>query len=258
MRAACAWLLPPIAAEPQPEVLVRELQLASGPPPTPQLKVGAPFTLEAEISRQPAQRVRVTLYQDEVENPGDGHRDIDLAPGRNLVRFPQRAQNPRVRKLSGEGQRCRRWTATRHGAAAARFFAGNNQALAGGKGRRACSISKAIRRPRLPQAGLTSENIDVEARNPWPAAQRQGAFTLRSCPFVRHLGDADKAKRRCWRSSYVRDYGGGFIMTGGENSFGSGGYQSNAAGEAAAGALRSGEKRSAVAPGWFVSIARDR
>lgn len=220
----------PLAAEPQPEVLLRELRLAGGPDADSQLKVGAPFTLEAEIYASPAQRVRVTLYQDEVENPGDGHRDIDLAPGRNLVRFRSEPKTPgyvnyRV-KLSAV-------PAVDGDPATAPplrdFFAGNNQAL----------LSLAVKgRPRVlyiegdpPSKGylqqaLTSENIDVEARNPYglPRSVKELLpydLVLLSDTSATLISQAQMLAIE----SYVRDYGGGFIMTGGENSFGSGGYQ---------------------------------
>lgn len=218
----------PLAAEPQPEVLVRELRLSGGPDADSQLKVGAPFTLEAEIYASPAQRVRVTLYQDEVENPGDGHRDIDLQPGRNLVRFRSEPKTPgyvnyrvKLSPVPAEG-----------GAPAPPlrdFFAGNNQAL----------LSLAVKgRPRVlyiegdpPSRGylqqaLTSENIDVEARNPYgmPHSVKELLpydLVLLSDTSATLISQAQMLAIE----SYVRDYGGGFIMTGGENSFGSGGYQ---------------------------------
>src|SRR6202011_2934625 len=69
------------------------LRLSGGAQADAELKVGAPFTLEAEVYASAPQRVRATLYHDGVEDlgpgpgPGNGHRDLDLAPGRNLLRF---------------------------------------------------------------------------------------------------------------------------------------------------------------------------
>ena len=218
----------PLAAEPQPEVLVRELRLAGGPDADTQLKVGAPFTLEAEIYASPAQRARVTLYQNDVENPGDGHRDLELAPGRNLVRFRSEPQTPgyvnyRVKVSAIPPADEPKAPPLRD------LFAGNNQAL----------LSLAVKgRPRVlyiegdpPSRGyleqaLTHENIDVEARNPYglPRSVKELLpydLVLLSDTSATLVGQAQMLAIE----SYVRDYGGGFIMTGGENSFGSGGYQ---------------------------------
>ena len=78
------------------------------------------------------------------------------------------------------------------------------------------------------QRAAQRENIDVEVRGPLRAA-RLAARARRSYDLVLVSdvpADVRRARRR-WRriESYVRDLGGGFIMAGGENSFGSGGYQ---------------------------------
>jgi len=196
------------------EVLVRALQLP------PDVKIGAPFEVSAEIYSSRPQRATVTLYRDEFINPGDGRREVALAAGANLVKFRAEVAQPgfTVFKavLSGAGGKL------------ADHFPANNQAAA----------AVAVRgKPRVlyvegvPQASsylanaLRHENIDVEVRSAYglPSSprelQRYDLVLVSDVPAM-FAGPAQLAAIE----SYVRDLGGTFLMAGGENSFGSGGY----------------------------------
>lgn len=218
----------PIAAEQEPEVLVRALRLLAGPDEGAQLKVGAPFSLEAEIYSSVDQRARVTLYQGSAENPGDGHRDVELTAGKNVFRFRSEAQTAgyvsyrvAVAPVPPEG-----------GAAPQPLrdhFTDNNQAL----------LSLAVRgKPKVLYieseptakgylvAALERESIEVEARNPYGLPRSAKDLLPYDLVLVSDVSSTLMSQAHMQAiESYVRDYGGGFVMTGGENSFGSGGYQ---------------------------------
>ena len=226
----------PLATEPQPEVLVRELRLAGGADADAQLKVGAPFVLEAEIYSSVAQQARVTLFQDDVENPEDGHRDQQLEPGRNLLRFRTEPKTPgyvSYRLVVSGVPKDAAGSSAASGVASASglrdFFPGNNQAL----------LSLAVKgKPRVLYiegdpaskgylvAALERENIDVEARNPYGLPRTVKELLPYDLLIVSDVSSTLMSQAHMLAiESYVRDWGGGFIMTGGENSFGSGGYQ---------------------------------
>lgn len=214
----------PVAAEPSPEVLVRELRMIGGESEAAQLKVGAPFTLETEVYSSVAQRARVTLYQGEHENPGDGHRDIELQPGRNVLRFRSQADSAgyldyRVQVAADPAAKT----------PLADRFASNNHALlplfARGKPRILYIEGEPSAKGYLTQA-LQRENIEVEARNPYGLPHTAKELVPYDLVLMSDVSATLVSQAQMLAiESYVRDHGGGFIMTGGENSFGSGGYQ---------------------------------
>lgn len=216
----------PLPAEAAAEVLVRDLRLLADSGEAAGIKVGAPFTLEAEVFSSVPQRVRATLYEShaggERENPGDGHRDVDLVAGRNLLRF-------RCQIDSAGVKRYRVQISAPVGAALQDRFASNNQALlplfARGRPRILYIEGESAAKNYLSQA-LTRENIEVETRGPYGLPSHAKDLlgfdlVLMSDVSATLISQAQMVALE----SYVRDYGGGFIMAGGENSFGSGGYQ---------------------------------
>lgn len=217
----------PYAASSAPEVLLRELRMSGGPSVDAQLKVGAPFTLEAEVYSNLAQSVRVDLFQNGTPNPEDDHRDIELRPGRNLIRFRSEPKSPGaltyVAKLGPKPTTGQPTTPLQD------TIADNNQAvlsvLAKGRPRVLYIEGEPSAKGYLTQA-LQRENIEVETRGPhgMPASAKE------LLPFdLVLLSDVSATlvsqAQMLAIESYVRDLGGGFVMVGGENSFGSGGYQ---------------------------------
>jgi Mg-chelatase subunit ChlD len=198
-------------AEQDDEVLVRSLKLPAD------VKVGAPFEVTADVYASRAGRAVVTLYRDEFVNPLDGRKEIDLRPGENTVRWRSEILQPGFTTFKAVLS-----TKLKD------HFAANNQAVA----------SVAVRgKPRVlyiegePQSAsylsnaLRKESIDVETRGPYglPTSPRDLArydLVLLSDVPAMFVGPAQMAALE----AYVRDLGGGFIMAGGENSFGSGGY----------------------------------
>ncbi|MFO0575930.1 MAG: VWA domain-containing protein [Polyangia bacterium] len=218
----------PLAAERPPEVLVRELRLL-GSDEGAELKVGAPLSLEAEIYSSTTQRARVTLLADGVENPGDGHRDIDLVPGKNLIRFRAEPRSAGYVTYRAQLGAVPAEAGSAAGAPLRDGFAGNNQAV----------LSLAVKgKPRVlyiegePQAkgylsqALARENIDVEVRNAYGMPHSAKELLPYDLVLVSDVPATLVGQAQMLAiEGYVKDYGGGFIMAGGENSFGSGGYQ---------------------------------
>lgn len=195
----------------QQEVLVRSLQL-----PT-EVRMGAPFELTAEVHSTHAERASFTLYKDEFINGLDGRKHVDLEPGRNVVTFKSMVREAgyvNYRLVMSKVERDT-WRA-------------NNTASA---------ILPVLGRPRVLyvegepmyagflKRALEAEKIAVVVRGPHgvPSSVAQLAkfdLLIMSDVPAMYVGLGQMAAIH----AYVRDMGGGFIMTGGQNSFGAGGY----------------------------------
>jgi len=195
----------------QKEVLVRTLSLPR------EVRMGAPFDLVAEIYSTHREKVGLTLYKDEFINGLDGHKKVELEPGRNEVRFKSMVREAgyvSFRLVMG-GVKRDTWRE-------------NNQASA---------ILAVEGRPRVLyvegepmyagflKRALSAERIDVEVRGPYgiPGSinqlQKYDLLLVSDVPAM-YVGLGHMAAIH----AYVRDLGGGFIMAGGQNSFGAGGY----------------------------------
>lgn len=197
------------------EVLVRELRLPSD------VKVGAPFEVTAEIYSSRAQPASVTLYRDEFINPLDGRKTIELAAGANLVKWKTEVAQSGFTTFKAV-------VAAASKSALADTRRENNSAVASvavkGKPRVLYVEGEPAAAAYLANA-LKRESIDVDVRTSYglPSSPRElGAYDLVLLSDVPQtfVGPAQMAALE----SYVRDLGGGFIMAGGENSFGSGGW----------------------------------
>ncbi len=218
----------PLVASDSPEVLVRELRMTGGPSASAQLKVGAPFTIEAEVYSSVAQSVRLELTQNGVPNPDDDHKDQELVPGRNLVRFRSEPKGPGALTYQARlvpvptvaGQPTRPLNDT---------IAANNQAvlslLAKGRPRVLYIEGESAAKGYLTQA-LQRENIEVEARGPYGLPSNAKELLPFDLVLLSDVSATLVSQAQMLAiEAYVRDLGGGFVMVGGENSFGSGGYQ---------------------------------
>lgn len=197
------------------EVLVRSLTLPSG------VKVGAPFEVTAEIYSSRAQPAVVTLYRDEFINPLEGRKTVALAAGANTVKWKSEVAQAGFTTFK----------AVVSAAPKQPLFdtqAGNNAAVASiavkGKPRVLYVEGEPASSAYLANA-LQRENIDVDVRTSYglpSSPQKLAAYDLVILSDVAQtfVGPEQMAAIE----AYVRDLGGGFIMAGGENSFGSGGY----------------------------------
>ncbi|HXU72262.1 MAG TPA: VWA domain-containing protein [Polyangia bacterium] len=197
------------------EVLVRSLTLPSD------VKVGAPFTVTAEVYSSRPQSVSMTLYRDEFINPLDGRKTVALEAGANSVKWKAevaQAGFTTFKAVIGAAPK-----ETLHDT-----LPGNNAALASvavkGKPRVLYVEGEPAAAPYLANA-LKRENIDVDVRTSYglpSSAKELNPYDLVILSDVAQtfVGPAQMAAIE----GYVRDLGGGFVMAGGENSFGSGGY----------------------------------
>jgi Mg-chelatase subunit ChlD len=197
------------------EVLVRALNLPSD------IRIGAPFDLSAEVYSTRAQPATLTLYRDEFINPLEGRKQVQLVPGANLIKWKSEVAQPGFTTFKAVVTAAPNQPLRDH-------FSANNQAVA----------SLSVRgKPRVlylegePQSAaylanaLKRENIDVEVRSSYglptsPSKLAPYDLVLVSDVAATFIGPEQMAAIE----GYVRDLGGGFIMAGGENSFGSGGF----------------------------------
>ena len=191
----------------QPEVLVAAVQMPGG------LKSGEPFDLRAEIESNVATTTKVNLYQNQFLA---GQQDMTLQPGRNEVRFANlRAAdgftNYEVEILPAADTRLEN---NRAGATVA--LGGHPRVLlVAGDEEKAAPLAGAWR----------DAKIDVEVRSPGglprslTELQRFDLFVLSDVSALQMTHDQMELYR-----TWVQQFGGGFLMIGGENSFGVGGY----------------------------------
>ncbi|HEY2746401.1 MAG TPA: VWA domain-containing protein [Polyangia bacterium] len=197
------------------EVLVRALTLPSD------AKVGAPFTVSAEVYSSRAQAATMTLYRDEFINPLDGKKTVELAAGANTIKWKAEVAQAGFTTFKAVVSAAPKETLKD-------TLAGNNAALASlavkGKPRVLYVEGEPAAASYLANA-LKRENIDVDVRTSYglPSSARELAaydLVILSDVAQTFVGPAQMAAIE----GYVRDLGGGFIMAGGENSFGAGGY----------------------------------
>src|SRR6185369_11837064 len=187
-----------------------------------EIKVGQPYDVTAEVWSTEAQKATLALQQDEFPNGLEPSKDVELREGKNLVKFKSDA------KHAG---------ATTYKLTLAKFEHDtekqNNQAVmtAPVKGRPnvLCVEGGILREPGQAgplQRALEHENIDVTVRGPNgipSTAKELEKFDLVLVSDVpAHLMGAGQMQAL---DTYVAQMGGGLIMAGGEDSFGSGGYE---------------------------------
>ncbi len=187
-----------------------------------EVKVGAPFDVIGEIWSTHDEEVTLSLRQDDFPNGLEPMKTVTLHEGVNRVSFKSEAKAAgfstyklTLRQPKEDSERA------------------NNETVATApvKGRpRVLYIEGEYeRQPQVAaylKKALERENIDVEVRGargvPSTAKELERYdLILLSDVAQMYLGLAQMQAIE----SYVRDLGGGFIMAGGEDSFGPGGYQ---------------------------------
>ena len=186
------------------------------------IKVGQPFEVTAEVWTTEPQQVTLALQQDEFPNPLEANKTVDLREGKNLVKFKSDAKHAgattytlRLAKYQKDTEKA------------------NNQAVmtAPVKGKPSVLYVEGgiLREPGSAgylQKALEHENIDVTVRGPTgiPAnpkeLEKYDLVMVSDVPA--HLMGAGQMAAL---DTYVANMGGGLIMAGGEDSFGSGGYE---------------------------------
>lgn len=197
----------PLRNESTPEVLVERVDIPR------RLKTGEPFDLVANIRSNVETTAKVKLYQNQFLLE---QRDVALKPGNNEFRAPK--LKPDGNFISYEVEVI----------PASDTSAENNraQATASLRGQARVLVVDSDETKMRPLAEvLRSENIAVELRGSLGAPktledlQQFDLFMLSDMSALTLGRDAMELYRR-----WVQDFGGGFVMLGGENSFGVGGY----------------------------------
>lgn len=187
-----------------------------------EIKVGAPFEVTATVWASHEDEVTFVLYQDDFPNALEPRETVKLEPGENEIVFKSEAKRAGFTSYRLEMRGADRDTEVKNNTTVMSVpVKGRPRVLyvEGGVLRNAGSA-------RYLERALEHENIDVEVRGPRgipSTAKELRRYDLLLISDVRsHF--VGLAEMRAIES-YVRDFGGGFIMAGGEDSFGSGGYQ---------------------------------
>ena len=185
------------------------------------IKVGQPYEVTAEVWSTEPQGATLTLQQDDFPNPLDPKKDVELREGKNLIKFKSDAKRA--------GSTTYRLLLTKFDRDTEKA---NNAAVttAPVKGRPNILYVEGgmLREPGSAgyfQRALEHENMDVTVRGPsgLPSSVKDmEKFDLVVVSDVpAHLVGASQMAAL---DSYIHQ-GGGMIMAGGQDSFGSGGYQ---------------------------------
>ncbi|HEY1555542.1 MAG TPA: VWA domain-containing protein [Kofleriaceae bacterium] len=186
------------------------------------LKVGQPYDVTAEVWSTEKQTVTLSLQQDEFPNGLEPSKQVELREGKNIVKFKSDAKHAgattyRVRLAKYEHD------TEKH----------NNEAVmtapVKGKPNVLYVEGGILREPGSGgylQRALEHENIDVTVRGPsglpsTPKELEKYDLVLVSDVPAHLMGAGQMAAL----DTYVKVMGGGLIMAGGPDSFGSGGYE---------------------------------
>jgi Ca-activated chloride channel homolog len=186
------------------------------------LKVGQPYDVTAEVWSTEAQHATLTLQQDDFPNPLEPTKQVDLREGKNIVKFKSDAKHAgsttytlRLSKFDKDTEKANNtavMTAPVKGRPHILYVEGGVLHEPGSAG--------------YFQRALEHENMDVTVRG--PAGLPSSAKELEKFDLVvvadvpAHLVGTAQMQAL---DTYIASMGGGMIMAGGQDSFGSGGYQ---------------------------------
>ncbi|MBW2731122.1 MAG: VWA domain-containing protein [Deltaproteobacteria bacterium] len=201
----------PYGVRQQKEVLVKALELPKD------VRMGAPFHLRAEVYSTHGQAATLTLYKDEFLNGLDARKKVTLQAGRNVFKFKSLVREAGFvnYRLVLSGVKSDTWRNNNTAAAILPVLGRPKVLLVEGEPLYAGYLKRA----------LEAERIDVTVRGQYgvPSSVAQLAkydLLIVSDVPATYVGLSQMAAIH----AYVRDLGGGFLMAGGQNSFGAGGY----------------------------------
>jgi Ca-activated chloride channel family protein len=203
-----------IPFEPEPEVLVRGLEFPDN------IETGEPFTAVAEIFSNRATTIRYDLIQNGLRDVSG--RKVTLEPGNNRVEIRAEVYEPGFRKFEFEIS-----------PDSADRFSENNRYVktitvegrprvlyVEGESRSRVYLQRALDRQRN---DLANFDLDVRTANGFPTTLEELTnFDLVILSDVEARFISRQTMQNVER--YVREFGGTLMMTGGESSFGPGGY----------------------------------
>jgi Ca-activated chloride channel homolog len=186
------------------------------------IKVGQPYEVTAEVWATDAQQATLALQQDEFPNGLEPTKTVDLREGKNLIKFKSDAKHAGATTYKLRLAKSEKDTETKNNAAVM-------TAPVKGKPNVLYVEGGVLREPgsgSYLQKALEHENIDVQVRGPTgipSSAKELEKYDLVIVSDVpAHLMGAGQMAAL---DAYVKGMGGGLIMAGGEDSFGSGGYE---------------------------------
>lgn len=208
-----------VSALPLPTRSEPELQVAEVTAP-PQVAEGEPFLLQATINSNHADQVTVDVFSDDILVASEMH---DVQPGSTTISFRQQVRQPtefavRIRRPEGvsTGDTFQDTLAENNSSGALVFTTGRPKVL---------MIEREPARARNLEWAMEEEGILIETRPPEGLPQSLSelqdyqVLILSDVPATELSETQMDLIRR-----YVRDLGGGFMMLGGDESFGLGGY----------------------------------
>lgn len=181
------------------------------------IDVGEPFMVRAQIYATAPGNVRVKLYQGALLNGLDGVRDVPLSAGHNDIEFESvvRIAGAITYRLDIQPEGADGFTANNTFSTTAVVPGRPSVLIVEGDPRRASYLAEAL--------AAAEYEVDVRGSTALPRElrdlSRYDFFILSDVPAEQvSLQQMDVIER------YVRDVGGGFLMAGGDRSFGLGGY----------------------------------
>ena len=187
-----------------------------------EIKVGQPYDVTAEVWSTEPQKVTLALQQDEFPNGLEPQKTVDLREGKNLVKFKSQADHAGATTYKLRLVKYEHDTETKNNAAVM-------TAPVKGKPHILYVEGGILREPGSAgylQRALETEDIDVTVRP--PSGLPETAKALEPYDLVM-ISDVPASLMGVGQmqalNTYVKNMGGGLIMAGGEDSFGSGGYE---------------------------------
>ncbi len=197
---------------PLPSTTQAEVQLTSVRAPN-RVHSGEPFPLEVKVRAGQAGAARLVIYENGIKAHTE---EVSLTEGENTIA---------LRQIAGEERIVRYRVA---------LEADNDGFLDNNTGSalvRTTGKPKALLIEARPQDGkhlrwaLKQEDIDLEVRSPRGVPRSMAELRNVDLVIFSDVGAHEVSEQQMKMiRSYVRDFGGGFMMLGGDNSFGLGGY----------------------------------
>jgi len=206
----------PVSLEPMTAGRPAEVAITSLTLPDP-IDVGEPFVVRAQIYATAPGNVRVKLYQGALLNGLDGVRDVPLSVGHNDIEFESvvRIAGAITYRLEIQPGGADAFTANNTFSTTAVVPGRPSVLIVEGDPRRASYLAEALTAAEYEVDVRGSAALPRELRD----LSRYDFFILSDIPAEQvSLQQMDVIER------YVRDVGGGFLMAGGDRSFGLGGY----------------------------------
>lgn len=192
-----------------------EVQLSSVQAPT-QVRQGQPFYVEVVISSNQDAEGYVDLYRGDIQVGADNATTIKVKPGENRFRFRQ----------SVEGKKQETFAARLRGFNDTLLDNNESSAIVYAVGRpRVLFIDRDVDQTDSLRWALDEQSIDLEVRPPEGIPTTLSELQAYECLVLSNVPATLMSMRQMdLIRMYVQDLGGGFIMLGGDESFGLGGY----------------------------------